>query len=87
MDEATGFTTRSVIAVPLIFRGKVHGVIELINTLDKEGFSEEDFYVLTTIADYAAIALANAATYEEALMTAHTDPLTGWPTDWTCLRP
>lgn len=77
VDRATGFVTRSVIAVPLIFRGQVLGVIELINTLDRKPFTEDDFFVLSTIADYAAIALANASLYEEALHTARTDPLTG----------
>lgn len=77
VDEATGFTTRSVIAVPMVFRDKIYGVIELINTLDQRGFSNDDFFVLTTIADYAAIALANAVAYEEALQRAQTDPLTG----------
>lgn len=60
IDLVSGFETRSVVCVPLKCKGKILGVIELINKIGKTTFSEEDLFVLTTLADYAAIALENA---------------------------
>ncbi len=62
-DEQTGFRTRNLLAVPLEHRGKVLGVAEVLNK--REGaFTEEDLQVLTTLAEFAAIALQNARLYE-----------------------
>ena len=76
-DKVSGFTTHSVIAVPLIFRGVTYGVIELINRTTGNFFSEDEHLILQTIADFSAIAFANRGMYEEALLIANTDPLTG----------
>ncbi|MFW5808014.1 MAG: diguanylate cyclase [Spirochaetota bacterium] len=76
VDQATGFRTDSIIAVPCIRHGKVYGVIELVNQKVKS-FSDEDLVILKTIADYAAIAFENAMLYENALNRSLTDPLTG----------
>lgn len=77
VDEQTGFVTRSVMAVPLIFQGRTYGVIELINRFDGENFSEQDFVIARTIADFAAIAFANASIYATTRDLAFRDPLTG----------
>lgn len=77
VDKASGFRTRSVLAAPLVFRDEVYGVIELINYHDNHEFSDEEVLILETIADFAAIAFANARLYEDALSRAVTDPLTG----------
>jgi GAF domain-containing protein len=60
MDKAVGFTTRSVICVPLKIRQRTLGVIQLINSLDDIQFNDADLKILGVIADYAAIALTNA---------------------------
>ena len=60
VDKATGFVTRSIMAVPLQVRGRVIGVLEALN---KQGDSEmtwEDVQILTTLANQAAIAVENA---------------------------
>ena len=77
IDALSGITTRSVIAVPLNFRNRVYGVIEMINTEEGPLFTDDDYLVLQTIADFAAIAFANAQLYEEAVLIANHDPLTG----------
>ncbi len=77
VDEVTGFETRSVMAVPLCFRDRVYGVIELINRYDGSGYTEADFIVIQSIADFAAIAFANATLHEETKELAYRDPLTG----------
>lgn len=77
VDRATGFKTRSLMAVPVIFGDTLYGVIELVNRGSGGLFTEMEHLILQTIADYAAIAFANAALYEQALQRSLTDPLTG----------
>ena len=42
VDEKTGFTTRSIVCIPLETHGKISGVIEIINIEDMEFFSEKN---------------------------------------------
>ncbi len=72
-DEMACFETRSIICVPLINRGKVLGVMELINRLEQASFSERDKHSLQTIAEYAAIAISNADLYRKAHWLSITD--------------
>ncbi len=57
VDNITGFSTESIIGVPLKVNGKVFGVVELINKLNGECFSAYELKLLQTIADFAAVAL------------------------------
>ena len=77
VDEYTGFATESIIAVPLMSGQKVFGVIELINKLDGQPFSAFDLKVLTTIADFAAIAIEKAYYFRALKRMATVDSLTG----------
>jgi len=60
VDERTNVATRSVVAVPVRFRDQCLGVIELINCIGPDGFSDRDLALLEVLADYAAIAIENA---------------------------
>jgi diguanylate cyclase (GGDEF)-like protein len=60
VDERTKVATRSIVAVPVRFREQCLGVIELINCVGPEGFSQRDLALLEALADYAAIAIENA---------------------------
>ena len=60
VDEKTKVATRSIVAVPVRFRDQCLGVIELINCVGAEGFSQRDLALLEALADYAAIAIENA---------------------------
>ena len=60
VDERTQLATRSIVAVPVRFRDQCLGVIELINCIGPEGFSQRDLALLEALADYAAIAIENA---------------------------
>ncbi len=62
VEEKTGFHTENLIAVPLEHRGKILGVAEVLNK--PGGFTEKDVEVLSTLAEFAAIALQNARLYE-----------------------
>lgn len=59
LDELTGFTTRSVIAVPLVTREQIVGAIEVANPGDGR-FDEDEVAFLVALADDAAAALRNA---------------------------
>lgn len=60
VDEKTKMATRSIVAVPVRFQEQCLGVIELINCVGPEGFSQRDLALLEALADYAAIAIENA---------------------------
>jgi len=61
LDERFGFVTRSLVAVPLAARGKVLGVIEVLNKRSGEGFTDDDASVLSILAALSASALDYAA--------------------------
>ena len=67
IDEVTGFTTKSVICVPLIVHRKAIGVIEVLNKADGSDFNEQDLDALTSVASTAAIALENAQLHQSVL--------------------
>jgi diguanylate cyclase (GGDEF)-like protein len=77
LDLLTGFKTDSIVAVPLRSGDKVFGVIELLNRLDGRAFSAYDMRVLSTIADFAAIAVEKAYYLAESRRVSERDPLTG----------
>jgi len=60
IDNATGFKTKAIIGVPLIFEGKVKGVIEALNKRDETHFTKDDLNVLIDIANMAAITLESS---------------------------
>jgi diguanylate cyclase (GGDEF)-like protein len=76
-DAISGFVTESIVAVPLLAGGKVFGVIELLNRLDGKAFSAFDMRVLSTISDFAAIAIEKSYYLAEAKRLSEIDPLTG----------
>lgn len=63
-DSTTGFTTRSILALPLKTRDKVVGVIELINKL-RGTFSQKDLQLLDSISNSIAGAIENARLFGE----------------------
>lgn len=77
IDQRVEFTTRSLICVPLMVRGQVLGVIELVNSLEDRGYGEAELRIISLIADYAAIAIDNARNYQRACELVITDDLTG----------
>ncbi|MCP5494447.1 MAG: SpoIIE family protein phosphatase [Leptospiraceae bacterium] len=59
IDESTGFTTRNIMAVPMVAQGEVQGVLEVVNSIERDEFDANDLYVLKSFCDMAAIALKN----------------------------
>lgn len=68
-DRQTNFRTRSALSVPLISRGKVLGVIEVLNKLSGD-FNDDDLHLLQSIATSVSIALENSQLYRETLSMA-----------------
>jgi PAS domain S-box-containing protein len=65
IDEATGFRTKSVLCAPLLVQGRPIGALELVNK--RQGyFTADDQGLLTSMCASLAIALHNAALYQEA---------------------
>jgi serine phosphatase RsbU (regulator of sigma subunit) len=61
LEKKTGLKVRTVAAVPLMRRGLVRGVLEVVNRRrDGEEFSEADLDLLLPLADHVAVAVANA---------------------------
>jgi diguanylate cyclase (GGDEF)-like protein len=75
MDELTKFKTRAILCVPLIFRGSVLGVMELVNAVPNS-FTEADLRLLSSLADYAAIAIENARNFQRIQDLTITDDVT-----------
>ncbi|NKQ37672.1 MAG: GAF domain-containing protein [Chloroflexi bacterium] len=65
IDQKTGFETRSLLCVPLVFRGEIVGAMQFLNKLDGE-FDDLDVERALSIAAAVAIAITNARLFEEA---------------------
>jgi PAS domain S-box-containing protein len=63
-DQGSGFTTRSIICVPLQTRKQTIGAIEVINRRSSS-FTQGDLRLLSWLATPAAIAIQNAQLFEQ----------------------
>ena len=61
VDRVTKHQTNSLVAVPLMVRGEVIGVLESLNKKDNAHYTEEDLAMLETLGALAAQAMRNAA--------------------------
>ncbi|PLY04539.1 MAG: sensor domain-containing diguanylate cyclase [Desulfuromonas sp.] len=77
IGEQTGFVTQSIVCVPLKIHDKVLGVIQLLNSMEQGEFKGSDLRILSTIADFAAIAMENARLVDKVRELTITDDLTG----------
>ena len=59
-DKTSGFTTRSVICIPMLLESKLIGVVEVLNKKGEFGFTEVDLGLLSSLAGLAAVAITNA---------------------------
>jgi len=65
VDRKKGFQTRNIACVPLINRQKeCVGTLQALNK-NRGNFTDDDVEMLTSISDYATIALENSKLYEE----------------------
>jgi len=78
IDSISGFKSSSVICVPLVCRDRVVGVLELVkDAADPEPYGAEHLELLTPLADFYAIAIDNARTFERVQELTTVDEWTG----------
>jgi diguanylate cyclase (GGDEF)-like protein len=76
-DKASNFKTRSILCVPLISRGQLIGVVELINRESNDyRFTRGDLATLMKLLGPIAVSLHNALLFQETEKLAITDDLT-----------
>jgi two-component system NtrC family sensor kinase len=61
----TGFLVRALLQVPLVVGQQTIGVLAVDNQKQDRPFSENDQYLLSALADYAAVAIENARLYQQ----------------------
>jgi putative methionine-R-sulfoxide reductase with GAF domain len=52
--KAVGFEARNLVAIPVFIRGKIFGVVELLNRVGEAGYSQKDVELLNYLANMAA---------------------------------
>ena len=76
-DEASDYCTRSLVAIPVRIEHEVCGVLELLNRLKAQQFSQEDLNLLEIFAGYISISIQNVLDGRHAQEIAKRDNLTG----------
>ncbi|OGO32351.1 MAG: hypothetical protein A2136_07155 [Chloroflexi bacterium RBG_16_54_11] len=66
LKVSTGYLVHSLLHVPILSKGVPLGVLSVTNRKNDIPFKEEDEVVLSSLADYAAVALENADLYQQA---------------------
>ncbi len=66
LKVSTGYLVHSLLHVPILSKGVPLGVLSVTNRKNDTPFKEKDEEVLSSLADYAAVALENADLYEKA---------------------
>lgn len=63
-DKASGFVTRSLLCVPMVFRGELVGVVEVLNKRSGT-YTDEHIGLLSSLASLASVAITNAKIVSE----------------------
>jgi signal transduction histidine kinase len=66
IDELSNFTTRSLLAVPLVLHGRPVGVFEVFNKTTAENYTDEDIHMMETLASLASTAMQNSLLQQKA---------------------
>lgn len=64
-DKVSHYKTRNILAIPLVRKNKIIGVLEVINKRNNKYFTEDDEELMKIIANQAALCIENAYLYEE----------------------
>jgi len=57
IQDAVGFEARNIVAVPIVVRGRLFGILELLNRLGEANYSPEDVELLQYLSELAAKAI------------------------------
>ena len=80
-DRRSGYSTRSVLCVPIRIGGSICGVIELMNRQDGRGYREAEKELLEIFAGYISSTIQNALDAKRIAMMVRRDDLTGLSND------
>lgn len=76
IDKGIHLKTKSLMCAPIKSRGKVLGVLKVVNKTTGEPFTKDDHDLLMGLVDQAAIAIERASLYQKTAELAVTDDLT-----------
>jgi diguanylate cyclase (GGDEF)-like protein len=76
-DDLSGQRSHSLIAVPLVSKGRTLGVLEVVSGVGERELTPEDLLTVQTLADHAAIAIENAQAFERIRELTIVDEHTG----------
>jgi signal transduction histidine kinase len=71
VDRDLKFTTRSILAIPMIFRSETIGVLEALNKEGNANYTEDDVKILETLAALATTAISYTQMQESATRAAN----------------
>lgn len=77
IGRSASLEAKTMICVPMVTKGHLRGVLQVVNKLGGGEFSEEELEVTERLAEHAAIAIENASLYRQAYLASITDDLTG----------
>jgi diguanylate cyclase (GGDEF)-like protein/PAS domain S-box-containing protein len=66
LKVVTGYLVNSLLHVPILSRGRAVGVLSVDNRTNSRSFQEADEALLSSLADYAAVAIENARLYQQS---------------------
>ena len=66
-DKRSGYYTRTMLTVPMIYKSKTLGVMSVINRMDGKPFDENDQILFTIFASQAALSIENARLLHAAI--------------------
>jgi len=76
LDEGEIGAKKSLICVPLKSKGRILGVIEIMDKKRNQPFNKYDLGIILKIVDHASLAIENASLYQKMAELAITDDLT-----------
>ncbi len=76
VDRQTKFVTKSILCVPMRSRDRITGVVEVVNKIGGEPFTESDLEMFESLVAHVTIALENAAMYRRMEEASLIDDLT-----------
>ncbi len=65
VEQTTGFSTKSILGIPLVTKNKVVGVLEALNK-HKGKFTDQDESLLLVLGAQAAVAIENARLFQQS---------------------
>lgn len=60
IDKISGFVTKSILCVPVIYNAELLGVVQVLNAKDKDNFDNQDLLILESFSHLGAVALVRS---------------------------